>query len=78
MLIIRSWNTGLVRFVEERWGRFVDQHLKMNGQREQVLETLAKPDMVQDDNFGELTTVRPYARDASGREVRGPKLILTP
>jgi len=50
----------------------------MNGQREQVLETLAKPDMVQDDDFGELTTVGSYARDASGREVRGPKLILTP
>lgn len=78
MLIILSLNTVLVRFTEERWGRFVDQHLKMNGQREQVLETLAKPDMIQDDDFGELTTVRPYVRDASGREIRGPKLVLTP
>ena len=78
MLIILSLNTVLVRFTEERWGRFVDQHPKINGQREQVLETLAKPDMIQDDDFGELTTVRPYARDASGRDVRGPKLVLTP
>jgi hypothetical protein len=78
VLIIRSWNTVLVRFTEERWGRFVDQHLKMNGQREQVLETLAKPDMVQDDDFGKLTTDRPYARDDSSREGRGPKLVLTP
>jgi len=78
VLIILSWNTVLVRFTEERWGRFVDQHLKINGQREQVLETLAKPDMIQDDDFGELTTVRSYARDASSREVRGPKLVLTP
>jgi hypothetical protein len=50
----------------------------MNGQREQVLETLAKPDMVQDDDFGKLTTDRPYAEDASSREGRGPKLVLTP
>jgi hypothetical protein len=78
VLIILSLNTVLVRFTEERWGRFVDQHLKINGPREQVLEMLAKPDMIQDDDFGELTTVRPYARDASGREVRGPKLVLTP
>ena len=78
MLVILSWNTVLVRFTEERRGRFVDQHLKMNGQREQVLETLAKPDMVQDDDFGKLTTDRPYARDASSREGRGPKLVLTP
>ena len=60
MLIVRSRNGVPVRLTDERWRHVVGRHPEMNDQREQVLETLAEPDMIQRGDFGELLAVRLY------------------
>jgi hypothetical protein len=60
MLIVRSHNGVPVRLTEERWQHIVRRHPEMDDQREQVLETLAEPDMIQQGDFGELLAVRLY------------------
>jgi hypothetical protein len=60
MLIVRSRNSVPVRLTEERWQHIIRRHPEMDNQREQVLETLAEPDMIQQGDFGELLAVRLY------------------
>jgi len=58
MLIIRSHNQVPIRLTDERWEHIVLRHPEMDGQRERVLETLGKPDMIQEGDFGELLALR--------------------
>jgi hypothetical protein len=60
MLIVNSHNGVPVRLTTERWQHIVRRHPDMDSQREQVLETLAEPDMIQQGDFGELLAVRFY------------------
>jgi len=60
MLLVHSRNRVPVRLTEERWQHIVRRHPEMDGQREQVLETLAEPDMIQQGDFGELLASRFY------------------
>jgi hypothetical protein len=60
MLIVHSRNGVPVRLTEERWQHIVSRHPEMDNQREQVLETLAEPDMIQQGDFGEVLAVRFY------------------
>lgn len=57
---MRSRNGVLVRFTEERWQHVVDRHPEMSRLREEVLETLAGPDMIQKGDFGELLALKLY------------------
>ncbi len=47
MLIVTARSGIPVRLTEERWNHIVSRHPEMLDRREQVLETLADPDMVQ-------------------------------
>jgi hypothetical protein len=69
MLVISSRNGIPVRLTEERWNHIVSRHPEMLDRREQVLETLADPDMVQRGDFGESLAVRAYSELELGRFV---------
>lgn len=69
MLIINSQSGVPVRLTEERWNHIVSRHPEMLDCREEVLETLADPDMVQQGDFGELLAVRGYDELKLGRFV---------
>jgi hypothetical protein len=60
MLIVRSQNGVLVRLTDERWYHIVNRHPEMHDHREQVLETVTTPDMIQQGDFGELLAIRFY------------------
>jgi hypothetical protein len=60
MLLVHSRNRVPIRLTEERWQHIVRRHPEMDGQREQVLETLAEPGMIQQGDFGELLAIRFY------------------
>ena len=61
MLIIRSRNDVPVRLTEERWQHIEHRHPEMANQREQVLETVAEPEWIQQGDFGELLAIRAYS-----------------
>ena len=60
MLIVRSHNGVPVRLTEERRQHIVYRHPEMKNQRDQVLETLAEPDTIQQGDFHELLAIRFY------------------
>ena len=62
MLIVRSVNRVPVRLTNERWRHITSRHPEMSGQRDQVLETLVQPDMIQAGDSGELLAVRHWLR----------------
>jgi len=61
MLIVYSRNGVPIRLTEERWHHITQRHPEINGQQEQVLDTLREPDMIQQGDFGELLAIRYYA-----------------
>jgi len=62
MLIVSSKNGIPIRLNEERWQHIVFRHPEMNSQREQVLETLAEPDIIQQGDTEELLAIRFYPK----------------
>jgi hypothetical protein len=69
VLIVRDRSGIPVRLTEERWSHIVSRHPEMLDCREQVLETIADPDMVQQGDFGELLAMREYGGMKLGRFV---------
>ena len=67
VLIINSHSGIPVRLTEERWNHIVCGHPEMLDCREEVLETLADPDMIQQGDFGELLAIREYRKLKPGR-----------
>jgi hypothetical protein len=60
MIIVRSQNNVPVRLTAERWEHIIAEHPEMDTQREQVLETVNAPDMIQAGDFSELLAIRFY------------------
>ena len=60
MLIVKSVTGVPVRLTTERWDHISTRHPEMQTQKEQVLETVQFPDLVQRGDFGELLAVRHY------------------
>jgi hypothetical protein len=60
MLIVHSRNGVPVRLTAKRWQHIRQRHPDMAGQREQVIETLAEPEVIQEGDFGTLLAVRMY------------------
>jgi hypothetical protein len=58
MLIVRSKSGVQIRLTDERWQHIAARHPEMSQLREQVLETLSEPDMIQVGDIGELLAVR--------------------
>lgn len=61
MQIVLSRNNVPVRLTEERWRHIVSRHPEMDGQRERVLETIQRPEIVQEGDFGVLLGARYYS-----------------
>lgn len=68
MLIVRSRNDVPIRFTEERWRHVIVRHPEMGNLREEVLETLAGPDMIQKGDFGELLALKLYSETLLGEK----------
>lgn len=60
MILVRSRNGISVRLTTERWEHIVGRHPEMSTMRDQVLETITNPDLIQAGDFGELLAVRLY------------------
>jgi hypothetical protein len=58
MFVVRSQNGVSVRLTDERWQHIIHRHPEMNSQREQVLATISKPDMIQLGDTGEFLAIR--------------------
>jgi len=55
-----------IRLTDERWRHIVGRHPELDGLRELVLETVARPDMIQRGGVGELLAVRYYPETSLG------------
>lgn len=62
MIIVKSTNKIPIRLTKERWNHIIMRHPEMNGQKERVLETISKPEMIQEGDFGELIALRFYEK----------------
>lgn len=62
MLVVLSRDGIPIRLTEERWRHIVHRHPEMAGQREQVLETLVEPDLIQEGDSGERLAIRFYPK----------------
>lgn len=60
MIIVYSRNGVPIRLTEERWQHIIGRHPEMETQRAQVLETISKPELIQEGDFGELLAIRIY------------------
>lgn len=60
MIIIKSKNNIPLRLTKERWNHIILRHPELDGQKEQVLETITDPDMIQEGDFEELIAIRFY------------------
>lgn len=60
MIIIKSKNNTPLRLTKERWNYIILRHPELDGQKEQVLETITDPDMIQEGDFEELIAIRFY------------------
>jgi len=54
MIIVKSKNSVPLRLTKERWNHIVFRHSEMDSQKEQVLETVFDPDLIQQGDFEEL------------------------
>ena len=67
MLIVHSHNGVPIRLTEERWQHVMHRHPDMETEREQVLETLAEPDMIQ--RFWDTTRSPLVPQDTIDQEI---------
>jgi hypothetical protein len=58
MLIVYSKNHVPIRLTLERWAHIVDGHPEMAAERERVLETVERPEIIQAGDFGVLLAAR--------------------
>jgi len=62
MLIVSSHNGVAIRLTQERWENILRRHPEMSDQRDQVLETLTDPELIQEGDYGVLLAIRFYAK----------------
>lgn len=60
MFLVHSRNNVPIRLTEERWQHVLRRHPEMVDQLERALETVAKPEMIREGDFGELLAARLY------------------
>lgn len=58
--IIASINGVPIRLTDERWQHIASRHIEMSTMREQVLQTISQPDVIQKGDAGELLAIRFY------------------
>lgn len=60
MEIIRSHDGVPIRLTDERWKHISENHPEMGSMRQEVLETVAEPELIQQGDSGELLAMRSY------------------
>lgn len=62
MVVVRAVSGCLVRLTDERWEHVVRRHPEMRPLRQEVLDTVEEPDLVQVGDYGEVLAVRLWPR----------------
>lgn len=62
MEIVRSQADVPIRLTDERWKHIADNHPEVTPMRQELLETVAEPDLIQEGDSGELIAIRRYER----------------
>ncbi len=60
MIIVRSHGGVPIRLTHERWRHIVGRHPEVESLRQNVVETVSEPEIIQKGDFGELLAVRLY------------------
>jgi len=58
--IIRSHDGVPIRLTDERWKHISENHPEVAPMRQEILETIAEPELIQQGDSGELLAVRRY------------------
>ena len=56
--IVKSVNGITIRLTDERWAHITEEHSELSGMRFEILETIAKPNVIYEGNDGENLAVR--------------------
>lgn len=62
MEIVRSQAGVPIRLTDERWKHISENHPEVTPMRQEILETVAEPDLIQEGDSGELMAIRRYER----------------
>ena len=62
MEIIRSHAGVPIRLTDERWKHISRNHPEVAPMLQEILETIAEPDVIQEGDSGELIAIRMYER----------------
>ena len=68
MLIIRSIRGVAIRLTDERWEHITHRHPEMVGERDNILETISEPEMIQEGDFGALLAIRLFQNTLLGKK----------
>ena len=60
MEIVRSHGGVPIRLTDERWKHIASNHPEVVAMRNEILETVAEPDQIQEGDSGELLAIRSY------------------
>lgn len=60
MIIIKSVHDVPIRLTSERWLHIVARHPEMEKQKDRILETVIKPDLVQQGDFKERMAIKHF------------------
>jgi hypothetical protein len=60
LIIVNSVENTPIRLTHERWDHIIRRHPELDSQKERVLETVNKPDFVQEGDLGALLAIRHY------------------
>lgn len=60
MELVRSHGGVPIRLTDERWKHIAGNHPEVSLMRQEILETLAEPDLIQEGDSGELVAIRSY------------------
>jgi hypothetical protein len=60
LIIVYSIEDIPIRLTNERWDHIIRRHPELDSQKERVLETINKPDFIQEGDLGDLLAIRHY------------------
>ncbi|MBF0345965.1 MAG: hypothetical protein HQL06_17275 [Nitrospirae bacterium] len=62
MIIVKSKNNISLRLTKERWEHIILRHPELEGHKDQVIEAVLCPYLIQEGDFGELIAIKYYDR----------------
>lgn len=68
MLVVRSKRGVPVRLTDERWHHITERHPEMKDLKETVVDTITRPDTIQQGDAGELLAITHQSRTPFGEK----------